>query len=400
MANFKYKAISTSGEPVNGVIEATDQMTAVAKIKQTCSIIVEIQEVQGPEIDFKPRGKRIDAKLLSLMCDRFAIILGVGLPIVKAVDLLAGQMEDKALQGILKKVSQDVAMGRTLSSSFKAQKGYFPVTFIESVRSGEESGNLAETFRRMYAYYDKTNKTKQKVISSLTYPAITMVVGIIVMIIIMVVAVPSFTKSFTKMGTELPGITLFVMGMSDFFMSYGIILLFAIAAIILACKLYQQTEKGAELFASMALMVPIVGKIIQLNAASQFAHTMTMMLTSGMPILNCIETAGKSIGNYVMRRDIMAAVSGVEEGKNLSACLEKSKYLPSMLVAMIAMGESTGTLETTLSAVAGFYDNEVDIHTSRAVSVLEPAIIAVLAIFVVVVLFSVYLPMFNMYGSI
>ena len=112
---------------------------------------------------------------------------------------------------------------------------------------------LAETFRRMYAYYDKTNKTKQKVISSLTYPAITMVVGIIVMIIIMVVAVPSFTKSFTKMGTELPGITLFVMGMSDFFMSYGIILLFAIAAIILACKLYQQTEKGAELFASMAL---------------------------------------------------------------------------------------------------------------------------------------------------
>lgn len=400
MANFKYTAISTDGEQVKGVIEATDQMTAVAKIKQTCPIIVDIEEVQGKEIGYKPRGKRIDPKLLSLMCDRFAIILGVGLPIVKAVDLLAGQMEDKALQGILGKVSKDVAMGRTLSSSFAAQKGYFPVTFIESVRSGEESGNLAETFRRMYAYYDKTNKTKQKVISSLTYPGITMVVGIIVMAIIMVVAVPSFTRTFERMGTEMPAITLMVIGISKFFTNYGILFLFGIAALILVGKLYQQTEKGAELFSSMALMMPIVGKIIQLNAASQFAHTMAMMLTSGMPILGCIETAGKSIGNYVMRRDILAAVSGVEGGKSLSACLEKSKYLPPMLVAMISMGETTGTLETTLSAVAGFYDNEVDIHTSRAVSVLEPAIIGVLAVFVVVVLFSVYLPMFSMYGSV
>ena len=252
----------------------------------------------------------------------------------------------------------------------------------------------------MYAYYDKTNKTKQKVISSLTYPALTMVVGIIVMIIIMVVAVPSFTKTFERMGTEMPGITVFVIGMSNFFTNYGILMLFVIAAIVLACKVYQQTEKGAELFSSLALMLPIVGNIIQLNAASQFAHTMAMMLTSGMPILGCIETAGKSIGNYVMRRDILAAAGGVEEGKSLASCMEKSKYLPSMLVAMVAMGETTGTLETTLTAVAGFYDNEVDINTSRAVSVLEPAIIGVLAVFVVVVLFSVYLPMFSMYGSV
>lgn len=400
MANFKYKAISTGGENVNGVVEATDQMAAVAKIKQTCSVIIEIEEVQGPELEYKPRAKKIDVKLLSLMCDRFAIILGVGLPIVKAVDMLAGQMEDKALKGILKKVSKDVAMGRTLSSSFAAQNGYFPVTFVESVRSGEESGNLAETFRRMQAYYEKTSKTKQKVISSLTYPAITMVVGFIVMVIIMVVAVPSFTRTFEKMGTEMPGITKFVIGLSNFFINYGVILVFVISAVVLACKLYQRTEKGAELFSSLVLMIPLVGNIIQLNAASQFAHTMAMMLTSGMPILGCIETAGRSINNYVMRRDILAAAGGVEEGKSLSSCMEKSKFLPPMLVEMVAMGETTGTLETTLTAVAGYYDNEVDVNTSRAVSVLEPAIIAVLAVFVVVVLFSVYLPMFSMYGSV
>lgn len=400
MANFKYTAISAGGENISGVVEATDQIAAVAKIKESCSIIIEIKEVEQKDLEYKPRGRKIDVKTLSLMCDRFAIILGVGLPIVKAVDLLAGQMEDKALLGILKKVSKDVAMGRTLASSFAAHKGYFPVTFVESVRSGEESGYLAETFRRLSAYYDKTNKTKQKVISSLTYPAITLVVAAIVMVIIMVVAVPSFTRTFEKMGTEIPGITLFVMGMSDFFVHYGVFALMVIAGIVLACKLYQRTEKGAELFAAITLGIPIVGKIVQLSGASQFAHTMAMMLTSGMPILNAIETAGKSIGNYVMRRDILACASGVEEGKSLGACMEQSKFLPSMLVEMVAMGETTGTLETTLTAIAGFYDNEVEINTSRAVSVLEPAIICVLAVFVVVILFSVYLPMFNMYGGI
>ncbi len=397
MANFKYKAISLSGENVSGVVEASDQMSAVAKIKQTCNIILEIKEVEGPEIQFKPRGKRIDVKLLSLMCDRFAIILGVGLPIVKAVDLLAGQMEDKALKSILKKVSKDVAMGRTLSSSFASQNGFFPVTFIESVRSGEESGKLAETFRHLQSYYEKTNKTKQKVISSLTYPAITIVVAAIVMVIIMVFAVPMFSKTFANMGTEMPAITVFVINTSNFFINYGIFVVFVIAAIVLACKLYQRTERGSAFFAAVTIAIPIVGNIIQLSAASQFAHTMAMMLTSGMPIINCIETSGKSIGNYVMRRDIMAAASGVEEGKSLSACMEQSKYLPSMLVEMVSVGETTGTLEQTLEAIAGFYDNEVDIHTSRAVSVLEPAIICFLAVFVVVILFSVYLPLFSMY---
>ncbi len=397
MANFKYKAISNSGEEISGVLEATDQIAAVAKIKQTCTIITEISEVAGPELDFKPRSKKIDSKLLSLMCDRFAIILGVGLPIVKAVDLLAGQMEDKALKGILKQVSKDVAMGRSLSSSFGAQKGFFPPTFIESVRSGEKSGNLAETFRHLQGYYEKTNKTKQKVISSLTYPALTIVVAAIVMVIIMVVAVPMFSKSFADMGQELPMITQIVIGISNFFINYGIFLVMGIAGLIFAGKLYQQTEKGAEFFSALVIAIPVVGNIVQLNAASQFAHTMAMMLRSGMPILASLDTAGKSIGNYVMRRDILGTASGVEAGKSLASCMEKSKFLPSMLVEMVSVGETTGTLEMTLEAIAGYYDNEVDIHTSRAVSILEPAIICVLAVFVVMILFSVYLPIFGMY---
>ena len=400
MANYKYKAISKNGETVNGVVEAPDQLEAVAKIKQTCPVIEEIQEVKGQNKGLAPKIKKVSTKTLSLLCNRFSIILGVGLPIVQAVDMLAGQMEEKEVSQMLKEISKDVAMGRSLSSSFAARESVFPVTFLETVRSGEESGDLAKAFDRLHVYYDKASKTRQKVTGALVYPAFVMAVAVVVMIIIMVYAVTAFSKSFASLGTELPWITKFVIGLSDFVINSGMYVVFFIAAIVLACKLYARTEKGAELFAAIALGIPIIGKIIQLSAASQFAHTMSMMISAGMPILKCIDTAGKSVGNYVMRRDIIGSASGVEEGRTLGSCLAKSKYLPPMLVEMTTMGESTGTLESTLTAVGNFYDNEVEVSTAKALSVLEPTIICFLAVFVVIILFSVYLPMFSMYGSI
>ena len=398
MGNFKYKAKSKSGEIITGVVDADDQFEAVAKIKQTCPVIIEIEEASGSSRLVGPVLRRMSDKNLSLLCDRFTTLIHVGLPIVDCVNMLARQMEDKDISAILKDIGKDVAMGRSLYSSFAAKEGVFPTTFLESLKSGEESGDLDKTFARLKVYYDRLSKTKAKVISSLTYPALTMVVAFIVVIVIMVVAVPMFTATFEQMGTEMPAITLALVAMSNFLIKYGVYLLMALLAIILLLRGYMRTERGAETFAVLTLAIPILGKIVQLSAASQFAHTMSMMLSSGMPILSCLQTSGKGIGNYVMRRDILNAIEDVESGMSLGTCLGKSEYLPSMLVEMIVMGESTGTLETTLDAVGNFYDNEVDISTGRALSVLEPAIIAVLAAIVVFILFSVYLPMFSMYG--
>ncbi len=398
MSDFKYKALSSAnGELVSGVIEADDQFEAVAKIKQTCQIIVEIEEVHNPKAKKETKLRKISAKDLSLLCDRFSTLLAVGLPIVESVDMLARQVEDKAISEMLMDVSKDVSMGRSLYSSF-VSKEVFPVTFLESVRSGEESGDLERTFKRLSTYFERSSKTKQKVVGALTYPAITLAVALVVIVIIMVVAVPSFSKTFAEMGTEMPWITKMVIAMSNFFINYWIVLAVIIITLVLAVRFYMHTEKGAEQIAILLLKIPLIGKIVQLSGAGQFAHTMSMMISSGMPILNCIETAGRGVSNYVMRRDIVEVAKDVEEGKSLGVCLGKSKYLPPMLVEMTAMGESTGTLETTLEAVGNFYDNEVDLATSRAMSVLEPAIIAVLAVVVVMILFSVYLPMFSMYS--
>lgn len=399
MGNFKYTAKSKSGELIHGVVEADDQFEAVAKIKQTCPIIVEIEETSRSGELTGPMLKRISDKDLSLMCDRFSMLIKVGLPIVDAVSMLSRQMEDKNLSHILRDIAKDVSMGRSLYASFSSRKGVFPATFLESIKSGEESGDLDRTFARLKDYYERTSKTKDKVISALTYPALTMVVAVIVVIIIMVVAVPMFTKTFAQMGSELPVITQMLISISDFLINYGVYLLMFFAASLVALRMYARTERGAETFAALTLTIPIIGKVVQLSAASQFAHTMSMMLSSGMPILRCLDTAGKGISNYVMRRDILDAIDEVEEGKSLGVCLGKSEYLPTILVEMTAMGEQTGTLETTLEAVGNFYDNEVELSTQRALSVLEPMIIALLAGIVVFILFSVYLPMFGMYGN-
>ena len=267
------------------------------------------------------------------------------------------------------------------------------------IRSGEETGDLAPAFARLNIYYEKAGKTRQKVVSALTYPMIVMVVAVVVMAIIMVVAVPAFTKAFASMGTELPWITKLVIWLSVAIKKYGLIVVIIVAAIVLVCKLYAKTEKGAVAFATLALKMPLVGKIVQMSGASSFAQTMSMMVMAGMPIIRCIETAGNSVDNYVMRRDILESSQGVQAGRTIGACLGRSEFLPTMLIEMTTIGEATGTLESTLKTVGDYYDNETQIATSKAMSFLEPAIIGVLAVFVVMILFSVYLPMFSMYGE-
>jgi len=212
-----------------------------------------------------------------------------------------------------------------------------------------------------------------------------------------VVAVPAFTKTFASMGSDLPAITKFVMGVSDFITAYGLLIAVIALGIFVALKLYGATPAGREFFAKLILKLPVFSKIVLMSNASEFAQTMSMMVLAGMPIIKGMEIAGRGMSNYVMKRDVLDAVVGIEAGKTMAYCLSQSAYLPAMLVEMTTIGESTGTLESTLKSVGDYYDNEVQIATQKATSMLEPLIIAVLAVFVMIILLSVYMPMFSMY---
>lgn len=401
MPTYRYEAVGGDGQRAEGVLEASDSAQAVSLIRQSYDVVLKLEEIAAPRTDPLEKFQKLNLKIFALMCKQFAIILKAGLPLVQTVDLVASQISDKMLKKLLDEVALDIANGWSLSYSFSQRgKGCLPTTFIETIRAGEESGDLVRSFERMSAYYDRMTKTRAKAVSALVYPAFLMVVAVFVIIIIMTYAVPSFAGAFASMSIELPLPTRIVIGLSDFFSRYIWVLLCAAAGAAFLLRLYAGTAGGRIRMAQFRLTLPILGRLAVMTSASQFAHTMAAMLSAGMPILKALDTAARSVSNAHLSAQIQSVIPNVEGGRPLGECLRTCQDLPPMLVQMTAMGEATGSLESTLEIQAEYYDNEVDTLSARALSLLEPIIICVMAVFVVLILMSIYLPMFSLYGSI
>ncbi len=400
MKTYKYDALTYSGVPISGIVEAHDKNDAVTKIKETCQIVNKLTVVSGTGLLDKLAPKKINEKNLSLLCKQFSIILTAGLPIVRCVELVENQMSDKVLRDLLKEVAGDVAAGYSLAGSFEQRGPRLPTTFIETVRAGEESGALETAFSRLSEYFSKKSKTKSKVVSALAYPAFVMVVAVVVILIIMLYAVPTFTATFQGMGIALPWSTKLLIGMSHFFSKYILLLIGIIAAIILALRIYGKSETGRLKLAEFNLKIPVIGRVRFMTAASQLSNTLSTMLSAGLPILKAVTITGKALDNYYLGKTVTDSAADIELGRRVGESLASSGRFPDLLVEMTSVGEETGSLEETLRVVGDYYDNEVDTATTRAVALLEPIIICFLAVFVVFVLFSVYLPMFSLYSGI
>ena len=400
MPFYYYQGAYSNGEKVTGTVEAPTQADAVVLIRQNCDTILSVREVHAQQKakDFTP-FKKVDPKALSIVCQQFSIILKAGLPLVQAVDLVSGQCQDKVLTKILKQASEDVSNGWSLSYSLQ-RRGKLPTAFVETIRSGEETGDMSGAFARMSEYYARMAKTKSSVSGAMIYPAFVLFAAVIVVIIIVTVAVPSMTSSFADMGTELPLPTRILIGMSDFMQKYILHLIVGAAAVALLIFLWGRTGSGHMTLSKLRLRLPVLGRIALMSGASQFAHTMSAMMAAGTPILQSLDVAGRSMSNYCMSHEILATIPGVESGKSLGECMNQAKHLPRMLIQMTTVGESTGSIESMLGIIAEYYDNEVDTATARALSMLEPIIIAFLAVIVVVLLLAIYLPIFTMENAL
>ena len=401
MPAYYYQGKYSNGEKVSGTVEAPSRADAVVMIRQNCDIVLSVREVHR-----RQRAKeatlfqKVDVKALSLVCRQFSIILKAGLPLVQAVDLAAGQSQDKLLTRILRQVSEDVSNGWSLSYSLRQRGKRLPTTFIETIRAGEETGDLTGAFSRMSDYYARMAKTKSSAASAMIYPAFIMAAAVVVIGVIMVVAVPTLTSTFAGMGVELPLPTRMLIGASNFMRRYILWICLLLAFLAFTLYAWSRTERGREFLSRLRLRLPVLGRIASMSAASQFAHTMSAMMAAGTPILQALEVAGRSMTNYCMAREVLDAIPGVEAGKRLGDCLRRARHLPDLLVQMASVGESTGSIEGTLDVLAEYYDNEVDTATSRALSLLEPMIIVLLSVIVVIILLAVYLPLFTMENSI
>ena len=405
MIAYRYKGLTSGGVEVQGVVEAFDRADAVSKAKANCRVLVEITPVKtsdgilNADVGQLLGGGKIKPKKLALLCSQLAIEQKAGLPLVRSLQLVAENEQDKTLKRILGEVAEDVHAGNGLADSFAKRGPQLPKSFIETVRAGEDSGRLDDSFSKLKVYYENSANVASKVASAMVYPIMLIVVAIIVVGIIMIKAVPVFESSFADMGSELPGVTKMLIAISNFFTDYWLVAVALFAIVFLAAYLCGKTDRGAHLYARIALKFPGIGMVNIMNGACELCSTLSTMLSAGLPLVQAATITANVASNLLISEDIRSATTGVIEGKPLSDGLRKSPWIPSLLKEMIAVGEETGKLEDTLNVVNDYYTQEVAVAVQRALGILEPCIILVLAGLVVFILLSVYLPLFSMYGS-
>ena len=405
MPTYKYSAMSRDGKKVSGVMEGFNELDAVAKIKETYSIVLQISEVkeQGKAAQFLSLdigGNKLNDKAFTLMCSQFSVILKAGIPIRRTVELIAEKMTDKPLKRILEQVAKDVEAGRSLSASF-AERGrkMLPVTFLETIYAGEEAGNLDTAFDSVSKHYTKQSKMKGKVRGAMIYPLFVLIVAIVVVIVLMVKVVPTFTAIFDSYEAELPLPTQLLIGMSNFFRRYWLVIVGIGAGLGLFYKLYGNTESGRMNLAKLQLKLPVLGNIGILNGASQFANTMAMMLNAGLPMTKSVTITSRVMTNYFFSTQIGKITARLEEGQTLGKSLRDAACMPDIMVDMAAVGEESGELAQTLTMTAEYYDAELEQATADALAKLEPTILVFLAGFAGFIVIAISMAMFGMYAA-
>ncbi len=400
MPMFRYKALSSDGAKVSGVVNAYDRFQAVNQIKEDGSVVLSVEQVislPNTGLDLLG-GQRVSDKQLSLVCSQFAIILRTGLPVVRAVELIYEQTGERRLKLLLKDVAEDVAAGYGLAASFENKgKKLLPTTFIETVRAGEESGTLPESFEKLKVYYSRSAQVKSKAASAMMYPLFLLALAAVVVAIIMAFAMPTFVSVFESFDMELPGLTLGIIAVSKFFSEWWWVVAMLILAAVIGLRLYTKSEKGALQASKLLLRLPAIGRVNRMKAASQFANTMSTLLTAGIPLIRSVEIVGRVLDNSYIGRRLGAIVPYLEEGRSLGEQLRSGDLFPSMLCEMTVMGEDTGSLESTLDTIGAYYDMETETASNRALSMLQPAITLIMGIFIGILVIGLYLPMFNMY---
>ena len=297
-------------------------------------------------------------------------------------------------------MAEDVEAGRSISSSF-AERGdkLLPTTFVETIAAGEQSGNLDKAFQTVHEHFDKQAKMAARVKSALAYPVFVLFIAVAVVVVLMVKVVPTFLAIFDSYNAELPLPTRILIAISDFFVKYWMVMLAIVVAAAIFYKVYGNTEQGRMNLAKWSLKVPILGNIQQLNAASEFANTLTTMLASGLPMTRAISITAKTMSNYYMSTEVGKLAVKLEEGHALGPSMREANFMPDILVDMVSVGEETGEMEQTLKTIATYYDAELDMAINSALEKLEPALLVGLAGIAGFIVVAIYMAMFGMYAA-
>ena len=397
MPSYSYIAINRAGKRVKDNLEASSAEAAKNSLRAIGYTILEIKELSILEKDIDlPFLGNPTAKDMAIFCRQFQSILRAGVPVSTVLSMLSQQTDNAKLTVAIREMQADIEKGETLSGSMRKHPRIFPSMLCNMISAGEESGNLVESFRQMEEWFDKAKRTKAAVGKAMVYPCVLIVVMIAVLIVMMVKIIPSFLGTFLEMEIELPKITQAVMAVSDWFVQWWWLVLSVLAALVIGGVLFNRTNKGQHFFGWFARKIPVVKLLTVRSACATFCRTWSWLLGSGLSLTDSLDLVAMNMNNIYFREAVQTCRSMVSQGWPLNASLQDTRVFPPMVYNLVSIGEETGDLQAMLTKTADYYDDEVNDATQSLLSLMEPCIMLFLAVFVVIIVLSIFLPMMSM----
>jgi type IV pilus assembly protein PilC len=401
MAVYAWTGTNRAGKRVKGEMEAPDESVVAQTLRRQRIRLVKVKAKPKDLFEniafFQPRVREKD---IVLFTRQFATMIDAGLPLVQCLDILAGQTDNKTFKIMLRQIKNDVESGSTFADALKKHPRVFDELFVSLISAGEVGGILDTILLRLSNYIEKTMKLKKKVKGAMVYPVVVLVIACAVVAVLLLFVIPIFEQMFAEMGGALPGPTQIVITLSKWLQKYVLLVIIILAGLIVLYSRFYNSTRGRVVIDDLKLKVPVFGDLIRKVAVARFTRTLGTMIQSGVPLLDGLDIVAKTAGNKTIEAAIFKTRASIAEGRTIAEPLGESGVFPSMVVQMIAVGESTGALDAMLTKIADFYDEEVDAAVEAITSLIEPFMMVFLGGIIGGLIVAMYLPIFKLAGTI
>lgn len=397
MPQFAYKAKDELGKTVKGILASENEGTLEVTLNNEGLYLISLAEFQEKKVSVKRKLNRRDLIAFTI---HLATVLSAGASLAQGLQDLAMQAEDPSFRRLIEDIHKSIEGGSSLSSALERHPTIFSEIYIRIVKAGEVTGNLDAVLFDLVKFLEWQEELASNVKQASYYPAILVTAITILIFVLFTFVFPKFKGILLSMNVPLPLPTRIVMSISNFLVSTWYFIIFGLAGGIIGQRFYIKTPKGRYFFDKMKLKLPIFGGLIRKTCLSRFAHYFAMLFRSGVEISQSLEVVERLVGNAVFAEVIKECTKNVRSGKSISTALRESGEFPSMVIRMIAIGESTGELEVTLDKICNFYNQEISATIKKIFAIMEPLIIMFIALVVLTVAVAIYLPMYKAMGSI
>jgi type IV pilus assembly protein PilC len=401
VATFKFKAMDLAGVPAAGEVEAVSKQDVADQLKQRGLVVIDIaNKYRSRELNVEFFA-RVKASELAVATRQLATMVNSGLSILRALYVLESQTKNKLLKSAVSDVRADVEAGLALSDALARHEKIFGPLYVSMVRAGETGGLLEECLLRTADQLEKDASLRRQVRAAMIYPALVISFALAVMLGLVAFLIPVFENVFKQFPGKLPALSQFMVDFSHLLTRRWYVLLIVVAALISGFLYFKRSKWGRPRWDAFRLRIPLrIGDVVQKVAIARWARTLSSLSGAGVPIMQALETTGKTAGNAVVENAMADVITSVKSGGTIAEPLRHAPVFPPMVAQMVGVGEETGALDAMLAKIADFYDDEVSAAVKALTSILEPAMIILVGSIVGVIVISMYLPLFSVYNAI